>query len=333
MKNRLRLLIGSAISLFFLAWLLWKVDMGRLWEALSLADYSWIVLAVPVYFVGVWLRAVRWHYLLSPVKALKASQLFSYTVLGFMANNVLPLRAGEIVRAYLLGKREGLSKTSILATIMVERILDALALLSFAVVVSLFVPLPDIMRTGVLLVGLAFAGIMALSLTAAFFPGIALGMTGLLVRVLPAQLQPRAQNLVQLFLEGLGSLRRGHTLGRVSLLSLAVWLVESGVFVLVGYGFRFSLPFHAFLLTMSAANLGISIPSSQGGIGVFEAIGATILQSSFRVDFSQAVAYALVVHATLLAPVTLLGLFYLWREHLSIQTISRTQREQIGDAA
>ncbi len=334
MTKRFRLLIGTAVSLFFLAWLFWKVDLGTLWEALHHADYSWVILAAPVYFVGVWLRALRWHYLLAPVSPLPARRLFPYVVLGFMANNVLPLRAGELVRAFLLGQKAELSKTSILATILVERVLDALTLLLFAVVVSLFVPLPEWLRAGVFLVGLAFVGILAVSLAAAFLSGAVLAVTGVLARVLPGALRPRVQDLVRLFLDGLASLRHGRTLGKVSALSLAVWLVEAAVFAVVGNGFQFSPPppFHAFLLTMSTANLGISIPSSQGGIGVFEFIAASVLQGSFNSDFSQAAAYAFVVHATILAPVTVLGIFFLWREHLSIRSISRGGREAAGEA-
>lgn len=288
---------------------------------------------MPVYFVGVWLRAVRWQYLLSPVKRLKAGQLFSYAVLGFMANNVLPLRVGELVRAYLLGQKEGLSKTSILATILVERVLDALTLLCFALVVSFFVPLPEQIKSGAFLVGLAFLGILVLSLAAAFLSGAAMAVTGAMVRVLPASLRPRAQNLVRLFLDGLASLRHGGTLGRVSLLSVAVWLLETGVFVLVGIGFhRLVLPFHGYLLAMAAANLGISIPSSQGGIGPFEGVVIVTLTEVFRQDTNLATAYAFVVHATLLIPVTLLGFFYLWREHLSIRGLSRGPREELGEA-
>lgn len=320
--------MGLAVSLFFLGWLLWKVDLPTLWQSIGRADYSFIILAIPVYFVGVWLRSVRWHYLLAPVKSLPASRLFSYAVIGFMANNVLPLRAGELVRAYLLGRKEELSKTSVLATILVERVLDALTLLFLAVLVSLFVTLPEWLEAGFVVVGLVFLAILILSLSAAFMSGAAMAVTGFLVRILPARLRPRAQDLVRLFLDGLSSLRRAHVLGRLIVLSLGVWLLEAGVFILVGYGFRLSLPFHAFLLSMSAANLGISIPSSQGGIGIFEFIAASVLQvSPFNLDFSLAAAYALVVHAVLLAPVTVLGLFYLWRGHLSIQAISRGQQE------
>lgn len=330
MAKRIRLGIGLAVSLFFLVWLFGGVDLPRVWGILKEADYSWIILALPVYFVGVWLRAVRWQYLLSPVKALNARALFPYTVLGFMANNVLPLRAGELVRAYLLGEKEAISKTSILATILVERVLDALTLLFFALAVSLLVPLPDWLRTGVTLASLVFLGLLVLSLAAAFLSGAALALTGLLARALPSSWRPRVQNLVRLFLEGLASLRQGRVLGMVSLLSLLVWLAETGLFLLVGYGFRLFLPFHAFLLTMSVANLGISIPSSQGGIGPFEFLAARTL-GLFQVDPSLAAAYAIGVHAALLVPITLLGLFFLWREHLSLRALSQRRREEVSE--
>ncbi len=295
------------------------------------ADYSWILLSIPLYFVGVWLRALRWQHLLTPVKALSAGKLFPYTVLGFMANNVLPLRVGELVRAYLLGEKESIRKSAILATILIERVLDALTLLLFAVVISLFVPLPDWLRTVVTMAGLVFLGVLVLSLAASLLPGAALATTDLLTRPLPGSLRARVRNLVQPFLEGLASLRQGRVLGKISLLSLGVWLVECGVFILVGFGFRMTVSPHAYLLAMSAANLGISVPSSSGGIGPFEFLAAQTLTSLFMQDPSRATAYALVVHVTLLVPVTLLGFFYLWREHLSLRAISYRQREELGE--
>ncbi|MDP2727257.1 MAG: lysylphosphatidylglycerol synthase transmembrane domain-containing protein [Dehalococcoidia bacterium] len=322
-----------AVSLFFLVWLFRfrGVDVASVWESLRGADYSWIILSLPVYFMGVWLRAVRWQRLLLPVKAIQARDLFPYTVLGFMANNVLPLRIGELVRAYLLGEKESISKTSILATILVERVLDALTLLFFALVISFLVPLPDWLRTMVTIAGLAFLGVLVLAVAATFLSGATLALTGVLVRVLPGSWRPRIENLVRLFLDGLGSLRQGRVLGTVSFLSLLIWLAETGLFLLVGYGFRLFLPFHAFLLTMSAANLGISVPSSQGGIGPFEFLASRTL-SLFQVDPNQAVAYAFVVHAAVLVPITLLGFFYLWREHLSLSALRRSKREEIGEA-
>ena len=314
-------------------WLFRGIDLARVWQILREADYTWIVLGLPVYFVGVWLRAVRWRHLLSPVKEVRAGSLFSYTVLGFTANNVLPLRAGELVRAYLLGEKKGLSKTSILATILVERVMDALTLLLFALVISLLVPLPDWLRTAMTLAGLIFLGLLVLSLAAAFLSGVTLAVVGVMVRLLPAGLRPRAQDLVRLFLDGLASLKNGRTLGMVSLLSLLIWLAETGLFFLVGYGFRLPpLPFHAFLLTMAAANLSISIPSSQGGIGPFEFVASQTM-GLFQVDPSLATAYAIGVHAALLVPITLLGLFYLWREHLSLRAIAQGQQEEATEVA
>ncbi len=331
LAKRIRLALGLAVSLFFLVWLFRGVDLARVGGILRDADYTWIILALPIYFAGVWLRALRWQYLLSPIKALKARKLFPYTVLGFMANNVLPLRAGELVRAYLLGEKEEISKTSILATILVERVLDALTLLLFALAISFLVPLPDWLRTGVTMAGLVFLGLLVLSLASAFLSGAALAVTGLLVRVLPGSWQPRVQNVVRLFLEGLASLKQGRVLGMVSFISLLVWLAETGLFFMVGYGFRLPpLPFHAFLLTMSTANLGISIPSSQGGIGPFEFIASRTI-GLFQVDPSLATAYAIGVHAALLVPITILGFFYLWREHLSLGSITESRAEEIGE--
>jgi hypothetical protein len=328
----IRLWIGIAISLAFLLWLFMGTDLGRVGQALRAVDYSWFAVGLPIYFLGVWLRAVRWRQLLAPIKMIPSRALFPYIVLGFMANNVLPLRVGELVRAYFLGEKAGISKTSTLATILVERVLDALTLLFFVTAVSLFLPLPDWLRAMMVVAGFFFLSLLALSFIAAFLPGPALTVIRLLVRLLPSAWRPRAEQMARLFLEGFASLSQGRRLGMVALLSLLVWLAETGLFFFVGFAFRLILPLPAFLLATAAANLGISVPSSQGGIGPFEFLAARAL-GLFQVEPSLAAAYAIVVHAAVLLPITLLGFFYLWREDLSLGRLWRRPVASVEDGA
>ena len=129
-----RALLGIVISAGFLFWAFRGQDYGRIREALRTFNYWYLIPALVVYMCGIWMRSYRWSVLLRPLARLKTRQVFPVNVVGFMANNVLPLRTGEVVRAYVLNKTHGVSKTSGLATIAVERLFDGLTMLSFMLV-------------------------------------------------------------------------------------------------------------------------------------------------------------------------------------------------------
>src|SRR5438105_3805238 len=116
-----RLWIGLVVSLVCLVLAFRGVDMGAAAALIAGANYWLLLPALAAYFAGVWVRAVRWRYLLRPIKPMPSGRLFPVVVIGYMANDVLPARMGEIARAYVLGRQEGVSSTSVLATIAVER--------------------------------------------------------------------------------------------------------------------------------------------------------------------------------------------------------------------
>ena len=105
------------------------------------ANYWWLMPGIAVYFVGVWVRAWRWHYLLSPIKKIPTRTMFPITTIGYMGNNIYPARAGEVLRAVILKRREGVPVSASLATIIVERIFDGVVMLAFV-----FVNLPELAR-------------------------------------------------------------------------------------------------------------------------------------------------------------------------------------------
>ena len=131
MINGRKLWLGMALSVGLIALFLLTVDLGRMADALADANYIYLIPGVGSYMVSVLFRTFRWRVLLGHLAQVRAARLYPVVVVGYMANNLLPLRLGELVRSYYVGEREGLSKTSALATIMVERVLDALVLLFF----------------------------------------------------------------------------------------------------------------------------------------------------------------------------------------------------------
>ena len=127
-----RFLIGVGVSLILLLVLLYQVDLSEVGEALTSANYLYLAPSIALYFVAVYFRAVRWRYLLSPLKVLRVGRLYTVVVIGYMANNLLPARLGELVRAYYLARREPINASSALGTVAVERVYDGMTLLAWA---------------------------------------------------------------------------------------------------------------------------------------------------------------------------------------------------------
>ncbi len=323
MLRKRRVWIGLAVTVLFLALLLYRVDFVAMGRALRHADYTLVLPAALIWFVAAWFRTVRWQYLLRPVKAIAARRLYSTVMIGYMANNVLPVRLGEVVRAYILGEKERASKMSIIATIVVERIFDGLALILLMLVVSLFVPLAPWLQTMARAMSALFLGGLALFIAIGSSEPLSRRLADLLAK-LPGGLGARAKGWLNLFLDGLRVLHSPWRLTIVFGLSLFVWLIEAGMYYVMAFAFGLQHLSYRFLVSTATSNLAITLPSSQGGIGPFEYLTRETLVF-FGADPSVATAYAIVLHATLLIPVILAGFAFLWLENLSLGQMVREQ--------
>src|SRR5260221_13032427 len=122
---------GVLISVLFIWLAVRGLKLNEFWGAVKQANYWWLIPGIGVYFVRVWVRAWRWHYLLKPIKEIPTRNMFPITTIGYMGNNIYPARAGEVLRAVILKRKEGVSVSASLATIIVERIFDGVVMLSF----------------------------------------------------------------------------------------------------------------------------------------------------------------------------------------------------------
>ena len=315
-----RSLLGLLVSLAFVLLFLRQVDTTKIVEAMGGANPAWLLAGVPVYAAGVWCRTLRWQALMNAFRPAAASALLPYVVIGYMANNLLPARAGEVVRAYLAGSRLNLAPAPILGTIALERVSDGLALLAFMAAAAIVYPLAPWV-TGLALamtvVFLAALGAMRLALSArAKTWGVWMRMG----RYVPAKLREPAVALLSGVTDGLGVLQQPRLLVAVALYALVAWAWEAGVFYLVGLALHLDIPPVAYVLAMCTANLATALPSSQAGIGPFEFFCAETLVL-YGVAPAPAAAYALLVHLVLVLPITCAGLAYLVREHLPLASL------------
>lgn len=328
--------LGVLISILFIWLALRGLRLEEFWGAVEQANYIWLVPGVAVYFVGVWVRAWRWHYLLGPIKKIPTKTMFPITTIGYMGNNIYPARAGEVLRAVVLKRREGVPVSASLATIIVERIFDGVVMLAFV-----FVNLPELAKlTGssgfvgniqqVAVIGTGvFIGALLIFLVAAMFPQMT-AKFGLWVieRLMPKRLQAKIIGIMNKFLDGLASLRSPFNVLMVFFTSVIIWLLETGKYWFVMHAFNFSVSFYALMLMNGIVNLATTIPSAPGYIGTFDAPGIAVL-TAYGVEHSIAAGYTLVLHVALWLPITLLGAYYMAREGIGWSDSLRAEAKDV----
>ncbi len=317
--------LGILISAIFLYLVLQKIDFTQLGLVLKAANYWWLIPGVGVYFIALWVRSWRWHYLLRPLKPIPTRTMFPIVTMGYAGNNIFPARAGEVVRAVVLKRKEGVPISASLATIIVERVFDGIVMLAFV-----FVNLSELTRlTGVSInVGgfkfgiqeiaiwgsVAFFGALALFLVAAMFPDFTDRLlTRVVGRLAPSRIRQNTLGISRRFLGGLASLRSPIDVMMVFFTSVLIWLLETVKYWFVMHAFRFSVSFFALMLMNGVVNLATTIPSAPGYLGTFDLPGIAVLQA-YNIARETAASYTFVLHFALWFPVTVLGLYYMFRE-------------------
>lgn len=321
MLRRKRVWFGLVISLGFLAFFLARTDFGDIVDAFRGANYAMAFGAVPLYFAGFWIRTVRWKLLMRPVRDIPTLRLYPVVLLGLTANNVMPARVGEIVRAYLVGEREKVSKSSAFGTIAVDRVFDGLTLVAILAAVAAFGSTDANVRRIGIGTGVIFSGALIVLLALAFSPDKARGLALRVLNLLPHGLEHRIEGILDSFLAGVQSLRRPSMIILGVLLSFASWSVEVAMYVIVGEAFDLGVDIHVYYLIAAAANLALSILASPGGVGPFEVTTQAILIDVYGVASGLAEAYAIALHALLLGPVILVGFAILWATQISFSDI------------
>ncbi len=315
--------VGILISLGLMYWALRGLRLEELGQAFKQANYIWLLPGIAVYFVGVWARAWRWHHLLKPLKAVSTGRLFPITAIGYFGNNILPARAGEVLRAVVLKRDEGVPVSASLATIIVERVFDGVVMLMFV-----FVNLPELatltqssgfvgdIRTLAVVGTGVFLGALGIFLIAAMFPEKSLALfTQIMGKLLPEKVRAKVLGLAERFLGGLAALRSPRQILMIFLTSIVIWLLETGKYWFVMHAFPFEVSFFTLMLMNGIVVLATTIPSAPGYVGTFDAPGIAVL-TAYGVDQAIAAAYTLVLHAALWFPITALGAYYYFKQPL-----------------
>lgn len=293
-------------------------NLSEVAHSLSEVGYLWAVPVVGGTLLSIWVRAYRWKVMLAPVKSIPTARTYSATMIGFMANNVLPMRLGELVRAYSIGKSSEISKSSAFATIVVERAFDLLAvLLILGVMLLRYSFAPWVQITGYVAL-VACAGMFGVMALLRWKRELTLRIFRLVLRRLPEALREKAEGLLHRFLDGLEVLGNWRRLLWTTVLSVLTWLAMASSFYAALLAFHLDVPADASLVLVVVSALAVMLPSGPGFVGTFE-VGARYGLMLFKVPDDVALSYALFYHVVQFIPITLLGFYHLYRENFSLR--------------
>ena len=319
--------LSTALALALTAVFLYGTEFGEIANAFRSANYLLLVPALSLYFLGVFMRAARWHFLLRSIKPIKFSRLFQITVIGYMANNLLPFRIGEVARAIIVGNTEGVSRTSTLVTIVLERVFDGITLVLFIGIASIFLDLNTYLRAVLLFASILFATALLVLVLFAGFRQRFDHFIHRFIKCLPERFASRSHRLVDSFFHGVSVLRNPTDAIAALVLSALAWICEAGMYSILALGFGLTLIFPIYLLATAVANLVTVIPSTPGYLGVFDAPIRYVLEIS-GVNPSVAASYTILLHAALIIPIVLLGLSFTCRLGISLAQLKESSRRE-----
>jgi uncharacterized protein (TIRG00374 family) len=322
------IVLNVGISLFFLDFVFAEIPLAEVGQAFATANYWMLGPSTLFVLLHLYFRTLRWQWLLKPMGEVSFWPAFRGLVIGITGNAVLPARAGEFLRAYVLGRSAGLSKTGVFATLVVERIFDGLTvLLVLVLVIALGISDENFHRFGIL------GGI--------FYVGATVALIIFMIKrhwadtfvnkFLPANLAKLILRLLDGFTSGLAILKNPRQLAMVTLWNVLTWLMTplSFWFALQALDFGAPLPWQASVLMLPAMALALTVPGPPGGVGIANyAIKLTLdLTLPNAANVQEAVAAAsILIYLSQFLPEIIPGIFSFMIEGLSTQEISAGRR-------
>ncbi|MDH3734075.1 MAG: flippase-like domain-containing protein [Gemmatimonadota bacterium] len=334
MRQRALIIFGVAVSLALLAYTLRDVSVAELLEHLGHANLWLLLAATAAATLTFALRAIRWRILLLPVAGeLSFRSRFATVCIGFMANNVVGARVGEFARGYSLTRIEPVGLSPVIASLVVERLLDGIVTVGLLIPAYLVIgperlasagPLVEILTGFLIIVGIGIVVASAM----VWLPGRLLALADKLTTRLPEKFTERLIGVLESFIDGLGVLRKWRILVAAFLWSVVVWVWNAFSFYLGLLAFDIVEPgFTGSMLLQSIISLFVAIPSTPGFFGPFE-FGARVCLELYGIDPSLIVSFAASYHILTFLPVTLIGIWYM--RALGIKRSDITNR---GEAA
>jgi hypothetical protein len=327
MKNGVRAALGVLLSALLLWWTMKGTSVHAVWEVLSKSSIPLWIACMVVATAIFPLRARRWQALLAPVYGrLPLNSLWEATAIGMMATNVVPFRAGEFARPFVLSRAEPQVKfTAAFASVAVDRLFDATVVLLLMVLATLDPAFPSQQQIGdhalafyvkptVLFLGLVLAGLVLFVVA----PDRVFAVSDAIMRRIAPRYEPKVRALLEGFVSGLHVLRSPKLIAEVFFWTVLHWLCNGFAFWLGFQAMHIVAPFSASLLIQALIAIGVALPSTPGFFGPFEFFGKAGL-AVYGVSSASAVGWVLGFHVLSFIPITIMGAWYLTRMKLHLR--------------
>ncbi|MCB0190475.1 MAG: flippase-like domain-containing protein [Anaerolineae bacterium] len=319
------------VSLFFLDFVFAEINLAEVGQAIVNANYTLLFLSMAVMFIHIFFRTLRWQWLLKPMGEVSFWPACRALLIGITGNTVLPARAGEFLRAFVLGRSTGLSKTGVFATLVVERLFDGMTVLMVLLGVIILGVRNEQLQTVGILGGIFYVGIIV---------GLVIFMTkrhwadALINKFLPHNLAEKILELLDGFSSGLEVLKNPGQLAMVTIYNMLTWIFVpiSMWLALLSLDFGAPVPWQAPVLMLPVMALGLTVPAAPGGVGLVQAaikltLDLTFVNLAVASNFDETVAAAgILIHITQFAPEVIPGIFCFMYEGLSTSDIKSGQQ-------
>ena len=326
--SRWKTWVGIAISVAAIWWAMQGVEWSAVGEALQEADYGLLaVVLVLAPIVNVGFRAIRWKILLVPAGDVSLASCASATAVGLMANNVLPARIGEFVRAYALGKRENVPTGTAFGSLFVERMFDGFALVGILYAITVVRDLPGWADTTAQVALAIFGGFLLFQIWLLFRAHRFVQFTQWVSsKFFGGRFEDPIERAIVTFADGFHLLRRPALVAASLILAVAQWVAIAATYWIGMEAFELAVGWAGALFTNSIVALGVAVPSSPGFVGTFQALVVKSLEA-FEVDRSTAFTFSVGFHAANYLSVTAVGLVFFFREGLSWSELEHSEEE------
>lgn len=334
MKSRSYKLVGVLVSVLFVYLAVRKVDFSEFLRVLGTAQFGWLSAATLVYLSTFLVRGLRWRRILRDQKALSFREVIVPLLVGYMANNVLPARTGEIYRAHFLGRRARMSRSGAAGSIVVERTFDGLMLVGLLLLLFVLFPNTHFLGGATLATGLVFLALAAGILFYGFTVDGTHRAIDKTLRILPQKLGEFISHRLKSFLQGIRGVSTVRGGLEAVVYTVLIWALEISAVALAVISFGVALPLSGYLLVYALAALGTMLPSGPAYVGPYQ-YAFVLALGFFAVSRETALAISVAAQVAFLGPVTVIGAVLLWREQLRAiplpgQKEPEPRREEVG---
>lgn len=329
-----RLLFSLALGAFFLWLSLRNVDLAETGRVLRNADYLSFAAFLLMNIVLLWLRTVRWSYLLRPVTAIKPGRLISPMCIGLMGNIIFPARAGEFIRAYLVGSREAVTGSAAFATVVVERLFDGLAIMSFFALAPFLLEggddgLVNRLKWAGLLVFLFYVTVLVVLLFLSRHRELLAGYLERHAMARRWRFVAAVFDKVRKFTDGLTILQSAGDAARALAMSFVIWGLTGFLNYMMMLAVDIRLPLYAAFFLVVMQSFGVMVPSP-GFVGSYQYVHIVAL-GIYGVARADALGLSVLIHSGYFIIFLAAGLFFVSREHLSWRVLEKASEEGVGD--